>query len=437
MRDFDIVVVGSGPTATAVLDGLSRNRTIAVVTGEGFAPVPGSDLQAKILAVSRDSGQPAGLTDPITAEGQTLFATAMEGGLANYWGQQLVRQAENDPWPTSLFGSFEQYEKECEAIERLFALRGGEPIDTGVQESLSDFSLRRPRLLVGTREDPSLGLDSMRATFQQLSQDVHRFATRAERLERSPSGWAIHLSDGRRIGTRTVILAAGVIGTAQLLMRTWPDLIAARFGDHVPYMVYTLGLRRLIESRPADVLPHFNALSVELLREERCTLFASVYDMTRTGLNLLLASTIGQAFRSLRRWPAPPGIGFVQPVQAWTPRTVGTIELTARQARLESQADDPGADPDLQSLLRALRAQGGRILLVKATSPGHGFHYHALKLRSEGAEGFVDISSLLARKSDGSIICADASILPTIGCRPHTLTAMAVARQTASTLKQR
>lgn len=40
----------------------------------------------------------------------------------------------------------------------------------------------------------------------------------------------------------------------------------------------------------------------------------------------------------------------------------------------------------------------------------------------------MPVNDLLQRWSDGHVLCSDASILPTIGLRPHTLTAMATAR---------
>ena len=62
------------------------------------------------------------------------------------------------------------------------------------------------------------------------------------------------------------------------------------------------------------------------------------------------------------------------------------------------------------------------------TSPGEGFHYHAGEVSIDGSH-FMPLALCLDERFAGLVTCLDASILPEIGCRPHTLTAMAAAWQ--------
>lgn len=438
MTSFDIVLIGAGPASVAALHALDDSCSIAVLTGAAPPPVSSWRLHPKIQAVNVARADPAGVADPVyrtASEADPLFSAAAAGGLANYWGQQFVRCAAGDPWPGDVFDDYPDYADACATIEYLFHLEGGDPLDLQIAHG---WQARTPRLLTGRRGNACAGLDAMRRVHEILRAHVRAqtFETRAHSLSRTQGWWHIELETGERIGARQVVLAAGVVGNARLLLRSFPDLVRARFHDHAPWMLYTLGLGDVLAARPSSAPDHFNAVTLERHDGVRCAAFASVYDMRRADLNLLLASTIGQASSRLRGWPAPPGAALIKPVQVWTPGAEDELEIDAATNRVNVPDAPPAtwrADRELAAFIGTLRTLGGRTLRVSRTMPGFGFHHHNLRLQPAGRAA-MGVSEFLLSRTDGSVVCVDASCLQTIGLRPPTLTAMATARRLVADL---
>ena len=441
MREFDIIVVGSGPAAVAALHGLSGVQRsgvqrIGVVTGDVPSAQPSAQLHPKIQAVVAARGESAGVTEPLAQadrRSKPFFSTAAIGGLANYWGQQFVRFLAGDPWPNDLFDSYSDYEAECETIEALFCVEGGKTLDTRLPLG-NGFGAWTSRLLTGTSDDALAGLLAMRHAYRALEEQMGAtgFDTRAHAFEPADGRWRILLEGSEPIFAHRVLLAAGVVGGARLLLRSYRDLSKARFSDHSPWMLYAIGPLLAARSTPAS--RHFNAMTIEQVKDDQCAVFASVYDLRRADLNLLLASTVGRTLPLLRGWPAPPGSSLVKPVQIWTPGTGDVIEidaLTKTMMAFPRPSANPKADGSLMAAIDVLRGLGARVLKIGRTEPGFGFHYHALEVKSEGGGPFKPVADLLRERTNGSVAFADASVLKAIGQRPHTLTAMASARRIA------
>jgi hypothetical protein len=221
------------------------------------------------------------------------------------------------------------------------------------------------------------------------------------------------------------VLAAGVIGSLQLTMASCPEVTGAEFSDHAPYMLYTRGLDRVRRVRRIDDLRHFNALTIERIEDERCQLFASVYRMGQASLSLLLSATGLPPM--LRGWKAPPFADFIKPVQIWTEATVSRLRIdSATSTAAMVEFPDSNADRALHSFEQWLKLNG---VAVKATVSklGTGFHYHAAKVTT--GQGIMPLATFLGERFGQQVVCLDASILDQIGCRPHTLTAMASAHK--------
>ena len=434
-QSFDVVVIGAGPAAVAALLGLSPGLSVAAITGDQPAQVLGKSLHPKITSVAFARREAPGVADPLHpahGNGRPLFATATTGGLANYWGQQVVRLAEADPWPHAHFPDFACYQRHCADVEAAFTLSADHIVPSGA----ANFDLRLPRLLLGTAAAPAADLHAMRQAFATVAVQAVVIAARASAIVRHGRHWQVQLHNGTRITGKTILLAAGALGTARLLADSFPAITRTRLHDHAPWMAYHIGLGKLLRRRPALPFRHFNALTLERADAAGTAVFASVYDIGAADVNLLLATAFGRSFGLLRglRYDLRRGkaISLLQPVQVWTRSTRDEIEIQPRTNRFERVSDATGArdDPDLAATLSFLRSQGGRNLATSRTRPGHGFHYHNLQIAADGA--FTPVQSFLETQTDGAVVCLDGSVLQEIGVRPHTLTLMAVAHRVAS-----
>jgi hypothetical protein len=425
---FDAIVIGAGPCALAALSALPAGQSLAVVSGAEPAFPTALDIHPKIRVVALESGETPGVADRLNAaapRGAPLYATAIRGGLANYWGQQFVRYEAGDPYCADIFSDYDTYLRDCTAIESLFSLSGGDPPSRPVRLA-EGYVLRQPRLLSGTAADPAAGLASMRRAIDAAMGAVTPVDRRVTRITRDTgASWQVHLSDGSSLAGRKVWLAAGVLGSARIILASMEGLRGVTFSDHAPYMAYVTGLRGLLRARDSR---HFNAFALERIQEGRCTMFASIYDMSAAEMNLILASTIGRALPFLKGLPAPQLASLAQPVQIWTGCSFARLEVEAADGRFRGTLDDAAADVGLQVAFAAIRDMGGKVWRTSRTAAGLGFHYHELRVRrTDVAE--QPVAAALRDWSDGGVICLDASILPRIGLRPHSLTAMAVARR--------
>jgi hypothetical protein len=83
----------------------------------------------------------------------------------------------------------------------------------------------------------------MRRTIEKLiaRHNATAVATRVKSLAYDGANWRVQLIDGSIVSARRIILAAGVLGTAGLLMRSFPEVSSVRLRDHAPWMLYTRG----------------------------------------------------------------------------------------------------------------------------------------------------------------------------------------------------
>ena len=431
---YDVVLIGAGPAAVAARLALPDDLKIAVATGVSEAGKSvGRSVHPKIDDSARRRRETKGVAHSLAFEGHkngALYDTASVGGLANYWGQQFLRYDRNDPWPHDIFNSYSDYEADCEKIERLFTCTA----DVGREARQGDDYLQHPpKLLTGSKDDPGAGLSSLRGVFQLMAAGKLDLIVSEAVSALSVRDGLVHLqlSNGEALIGRKVILAAGVVGSLRLVMRSCPDLYAVRLSDHMPYMLYYLPGSGKLDLQCSGNTGHFNALSLEKIDEGRVRLFASVYRMSKAPFSLTL-SALGLPPWLPNVYP-PRVVDGILPVQVWTLNSKAryVIKRDAPKAILDN-APASSHDDALARFTHWL-SHGGHILRRTMTPPGFGFHFHAGAVSGDGS-AFEGLQAFLDVRYAGRVICVDGSVLEEVGARPHTLTAMATAYRAVANL---
>jgi hypothetical protein len=409
------------------------------VTGIASIPIDRKlRVHPKIRAVAYERRETPGLSDFLPfdgGDGVGFFSTAALGGLASYWGQQFVRYQEGDRWPAEFFDSYGDYEHTCSQIEAMFALTPDSDCEWNDATVGEHYVARTPRLLVGTHQVPQSGLDAMRMTFEKLAASHNTETTPLRAISWTTEGASVRvmLSNGESVRGSRLIIASGVLGTLRLAINSCPELTAARFSDHNPYMLYALGLGRVLRVQRAKANDHFNAITIERIESGRSRLFASVYRMSRASFSLLLSAA--ELPLCLRGWPAPSFVDLVKPLQVWTDASTARYRLD-RNASAVIKIEAPEADEDevLAAFVKSLKACG-ILLRTGAREASGGFHFHAADVTIDGVT-FTQLHHYIDARFEGRAICVDGSVLREIGCRPHTLTAMASANRLSSRVWQ-
>jgi hypothetical protein len=440
LDEFDVLIIGAGPTATAALIGIEQTARLCIVTGSTpRTGVSKRDIHAKIRTVADSRKEAPGIVEPITISGWThpALCTAITGGLANYWGQQFIRYSPSEEWPHEHFDGYEAYQTSCSRIEAEFLLDESNEPSNPNQTTLGAYKACSPRLLVGTKANVKAGLLAMRQLIEQKLTD-RRATTIEDRVVSLASfgkRWEARLSGGNTISARRVVLASGVLGTASLIMRSFLEIKSVRVRDHSPLMLYTIGLSQLIRTTRQGPDPHFNVQTLKRETDEGVVLFASVYNMRYIELNLVLNMLVGKSVSTLVGLRAPWPANWVSPVQVWTKSTTTavSIERGGNSAHVINQPNFR-TDPELSKFMATIRDHGALVVKVSETPPLQGFHFHGLEISVDN-HTYIPIREYLDHCSRGSLVCADASVLNRISCRPHTETMMATAMQIATNFR--
>ncbi len=255
---------------------------------------------------------------------------------------------------------------------------------------------------------------------------------RVDSLAAGDGCWEARLSNGSTVSSKRIILAAGVLGTASIMMRSFPEIKSLRLSDHAPWMLYTYGMERLVRTTRKGPVRHFNVQTLTRDTDDRTVLYATVYNMRYEAINLILTVLTGKSMPALTGMTAPWPANWIKPVQVWTASTIATVEII-RDIDIATTLVRPQMerDAELASFISTLRAHGVIVLKMSQTPPLRGFHYHGLEV-SLDCRNYGPVQHYLARRSSGMVLCVDASVLQDIGCRPNTATAMAAALKMAS-----
>ena len=436
---FDKILVGAGPCAVAALSAQRPGQKILVITGAApqLSPAQARGIHAKITSTAREGREEIGIGQRIPfaapAKGE-LLRPAIVGGLANYWGQQFARYEANDPWPAGAFDSHAQYLEACGRIEELFHCSPGAAAQDAVTLG-SGYSCRTPNLVVGSAAGRQLGLRSMRDAFQAqaAAQGAAVVDLAAVRWEVRGDLVRVVLSDGTEAEGRRLLLAAGVVGTLNLVFASCREVISATFDDHAPSMLYTTLRGRTLPTARADGEKHFNALAIERIVNGGVTLFASVYRLGHAPLSLLLAMLKLPPFS--RGYKIPSLMNIITPIQVWTHATQMRYRLERGSATaFMEHAPDGATDTEMLAFLAWIK-QHAHVWKVAAPAPGGGFHFCAARVRGTGWQEELPLDEWLAQSQHGKVVAVDASVLPELGCRPSALTMMANSRRIVQRLE--
>lgn len=429
MRRFDIVIVGSGPAAVGSLWGLQSGpislRNVAILTGEAPA-YGGSEVSlSKIHSKVRNSIFESSMNDaicnfiPMASSGKPyfLFETACRAGLSAFWGQQFTRVSRQDFSSPSAEYAYEDYEPVFEDIERRLGVETVEALTRSELPGGLDMVMKPPSLVKP--------LNAFALEFELASVEATVIARRLARIERIDQEFRLVCEDGEEIVCGRVILASGLLGTMRILMNSVPGVRYARFLDHMPHLFHTVSVRNRRPRRARRQFVNMNIAAIEVARAGRVLAFLSIYDIQQMPANLVLA----QFGLPMQRLMQGRHLSFLPipyyPIQIWTKD--GFVEIQLERTGTDTsctefriQRDDDG----LKIAKTAIRSFGFIEVHRSSTPPGFGFHYHALRLSSDGLD-YKSAQELAASQFGSNVVIVDGSVMPRLSPRPHTETLVA------------
>lgn len=423
--DFDIAIIGSGPSSIAVTMSIgNKSHKIAWITGSANKLNHQSKrTHPKILSTAVEMRETPGINNPINFQGTKsglLADTAIKGGLTNYWGQQFLRYEIGDNWCHGPFDSYSEYLNVCRKIEDMFTLsnnRSSKSLHNG------DYLIKAPKLLLGSKKDPKSGLFTFRHVVDNLANNHGVTLINNILIKWVFYGTKIKLIflDGSFLFVKKLILAAGVLGTLRILMRSCPEVRSVKFSDHSPLLLYFASWNDIFGVRNSNN-NHINSVTLERIEHSKIKLFASLYNLKFASLGLMLSNLgLPPLFASIK---LPSHCNFILPIQVWTEQSLINYEFKhGSLSAIANSCSDKCSDVEFKNF-EAFLLESGMIVHQSITSPGFGFHYHNGKVSLDG-EFYQKISNFLENNFGNYISCLDSSLISQISPRPHTLTLMA------------
>jgi len=479
-----VVVVGSGPAAAAATVALSDagHEPLLLEVGSEHARL---GLTARVRGLTLAKFRPAlnqrrdlQMTGDPTAE---LFEALAPGGLSNHWACAVPRFSPDDfedaaragleyTWPLGYQDLAPWYDRiepllhvaggtsdvprlpagrtrnpwslapEWHAVERELATQGRNLVampyaygkDTTLTRSATAFNAYT-RLI-----KPLLQRGRLRA----------RFGTRAESLEWSSAESrvvAVHCRDARsgvklRIPCRAVVLAAGAVNSAQILLEStnpeFPEGLGNRHGvlgrylhDH-PLAKLVVDLDRPVSLAPASYVTRSSLDHSDPLYAAACMQWNSVSHMART----VLSGRPGQTRR-----PGFSIFGTMIPTREDRIALDRDVAVDGRSRLLFALRYPKRAERELEhakeQLLSALDCAGWapRVKVFHLEAPGNSVHYGGTcRMHESPRFGVVDRFSRV--HGARNVVVADSSVFTTGPEKNPVLTAMALAARAGDQL---
>ena len=430
MSEFDVVIVGSGPSAIGALLGLNRDNStakrVAVVTGtanhSSGQETWSAGIHSKVRNELFESSSWHSICNliPLTEQKRklALFETACVGGLATFWGQQLVRHSPADFQPAAVADSYEKYRNACDLIEHHVGFKERDAGQHAFVVDGCEAIVKSPRLL-----EP---LDAMREAFHRASRDSKIIDQRVVRLFRASDGRiTVVCEDGQSLTADQTILAAGVLGTARILSSSVPSVKGCRFSDHTPYFFHTLARKNPLIRRFGGLTRNMNFLNLEVTRSGSVQIFGSVYCATRMAANLALGELGVSPLRILAGRQLTVPLPYY-PIQIWTKDSIVEVELERVGQETRARTLPRRADTQLDLARQMIGTCGFKIFHANMTHTpaGFGFHHHNLRISEDGLT-YEPAGDFVHRHFGATLTIVDGSVLREVTPRPHTETLMA------------
>ena len=416
----DIVIIGAGPAAISFLSSFNfENKSVAVINGISNTENVNKHVHSKISYVSFKQGLKPKIAEILFNKNnnEKIYSSASVGGFANYWGRQFIEFLPNDEYPKKYFKKYSDYIAQCKKTISNFTL-----INLFEEKKKEDnYNIYKPILLIGTRNDPSSLYKAMSNIFNNLKSEIkiNEFESRVNTIEIIDDYISLNLFNNKKIFTKEVIFASGVLGNIQIILRSFPEIKNAIFNDHCSEIIYAGNVKKIFNydtSRSNDLIFGIN----EKVQKNKSLLYASYYNLNYEDINFLTSHFLGKNFNFFKNIKIPFLNHFINPIQVWTNKV---YLLKVDRKYFEYDQNQLKNEDNVADEFKIFLSKKTNIYKTIKIKPGQGFHYHNLKFNID--DKIYSISDLLKIKFKNKALCVDASILENVSARPLTLTAMA------------
>ena len=400
MLVYSNIIVGSGPSGYLAFKKL--NKKSLLITGETQKKIFTDNVHPKIkLKLNKKTNK---ISDLIYSKKNnfSIYSTSEVGGLTNYWGKQFFDYKENEYWPKKIFKKFTEYKKNLEIINKLYVSIKSEVIKKTSIKNLLINQLTPPIL-----KTPVLNKGLLKKEFKKkLVED------RVISFKKIKKNLIEVITENKIFYCKNLILCAGPIGNALILLRSFPNINYLKFKDDNPRIILGLimGKKKYHHSKDTKLM------DFDIIKNNRLAIYSTIYHVDPDHFNIYLKPFIKIFKKVLSK------IFFYG--QFWVSGEYNEIKLKKNNDIFHLSAKTINSQKNNVSIIKKLNNIGFKVLKIINLNFAYGFHYHCLQINYKGKLYLINefISKVNLKNN---VFCFDSSVIDKIFLKPPTKTYLA------------
>lgn len=399
MKIHKNIIIGAGPIGCFVFNQLNKNSIL--ITGKTNKVINSKKLHPKIrIKLNKITNK---FSDLIFSKKNNfyIYSSSQIGGFSNYWGRQFFNYQKNEYWPKEIFKKYSIYKKNIDEIDKIYFSPKHEIIKNINNGDLTFKQIKAPILRTSI-----INKKIIRKKSKIIEDRVISFNKIGKNLIEV-------ITENNTMYCHNLILCAGPIGNASILMRSYKKINYSIFKDDNPRMIFGLKMKK--KEKLNNVKE--NVVDLDIIKNGNLVNFCIIYKVNPLHFNSFFRVVVIFFRNFLNK--------FFFYGQYWVTDEYNEIKIN-NIGKNNLLAVTKNLNNSNIKVVKNLQKIGLMVIKVLKLKFAYGFHYHCLKINYAGKlfslNQFID-----NQKLKNNVYCVDSSIIEKIGLKPPTKTYLATA----------
>lgn len=220
-------------------------------------------------------------------------------------------------------------------------------------------------------------------------------------------------TEKKNLYCRNLILSAGPIGNAFILMRSFKKINYLTFKDDNPRMIFGFKFNTKNSLNSGNE----NLIDLDIFRNKKLKSFCIIYDVNPSHFNIFFKKLIYFFKKTLTK--------FFFYGQFWVNNEFNEIKLK-NGSSIKLFAKTKNFNNSNIKIIKKINTIGLKVIAIINLRFAFGFHYHCLKVNYKGK--LLTFNQFINKKKlSNNLYCFDSSVIDKIGLKPPTKTYLATA----------
>tara|TARA_B110000977_G_scaffold201273_1_gene295095 strand:- start:907 stop:2154 length:1248 start_codon:yes stop_codon:yes gene_type:complete len=404
---YKYIIAGAGPIGYHVFN-IFKDKSI-MITGFTKKKISSKNLHPKIkLQVNKYTNK---FSDLYRSEGNEfhIYSSSEIGGNTNYWGKKFFDYNINDPWPKEIFKSYKVYEKNLRKIDKIYHSKKANVINS-VNAGKLKINQIQPPLVTNSIVKKSI----INKNSNKVIQD------RIISFRKIKKNLFIINTENTNFYCRNLILCAGPIGNALILLRSFIKIKYVKFKDHNPRVLIGFRIKNFFIKNDNNN----QVLDFEIVKNNKILNYLTIYNLNFNHFKKFYRPLLSFFKNIINK--------FFYYGQFWVVDEYNEIKIINNET-IQVNGKNKIKNKKNIYLINNIKKIGLNIIKILSLKKAYGFHYHCLEVNYGGQ--LLSLNKFLNKmRMSKNIYCFDSSVISKIGIKPPTKTYIAVANYLAEKL---